>query len=578
MKKAMLAEVRPFQSLSTFFERTIARLQRTEIKQLDAYSLFVHYRANLAAGMSPEDARKDFRRLLEANLRTYTQEGIGDAAINEYGTEVLRGANAYPFRFRNALADDSILYTHLKNTEVYQGNPVLLRHFELELSAWAKLYMEVVAPFEDLIGRTDNPQLTKDLEQRGFRHLVPGNVAQGLCDVSPLLVSLFPELEGIKQIEMYEAPDKYVMASPRFWGHHNGETTIARLTRFVYIPSLGKFAFLERGLFTAYTNDQILEFFTLDGHEKPDLHSTEEILAHVAVLADVYREMAPVTVFQSIIDKIGKSPEIEVDKNIIRDGERDFSTQVAYMDALLTFEEELCKTHPELLVTQSQRLERPMLLVMHSLLRNKPLDVEHVTDDYRKIYEQMEFALNPSTARRIFNTLTLASHPDFSVRILSVIDCGTGTLLGASLHSLPEGLQGIDMHFGAGAAEMLAHFESQGIATKAELHAFCSTFDLDESTFTHWGVCKNKDCQCHSNQFLGPCDWCPICEAKDNLKKMGWNPNAEDENDSEQDSRRDQVDALPHKPVGLDLFVASIMNTDLIWERSFADYTSPAVH
>lgn len=566
-------------------EHTAARLKRTVVKPIDAHSLFVHYRANLAAGMSKEDARKDFLRLLEANLRTFTQEGIGAAQLNEYGIEVRKdttetktGTTESKLQFRNAFAQDAIASIRTENAKKYGKNQILLHHFELELTAWEKLYMDVVAPLEHLIGRNDTPELIPDLHELGFRHLVPGNAAPGLCDVSPLLVSLFPELDGVKQVEMYEAPEKYIMASPRFWGHHKGETTIARLTRFVYIPSIGKFAFLERGLFTSYTNEQILEFFTLDGKPKPDLHSAQEILAHVAVLAEVYREMAPLAVFQSIIDKIGVSPEVKVDEKIERTSERDFRPQLEYIEAILAFEEELCLEHPELLLAQERRLDSAMRLVMHSLLRNVPLNVRRVANDYEQIYSDLRHAQNPKAATRLFNTLTLASHPDIATRFLSIFDCGTGMVLGVNAQSLMDGLNGIDMYFGAGAGEMLTHFETHGITTQSELDAFCKTFHLDASTFSNRGVCKNPGCKCISTQFLGPCGWCPVCEAKDNLKQIGWNPNAKNESNVPTRESNEEDNSLPRQPVGLDLFVAAIPNPSLIRERSFADYTSPAVH
>ncbi len=531
----------------SIFNEIFARFKRPTIKGLDAYPLFTSYFQDQANGLSKEEAHRRFRIMLEANLRSYTQEGIGDRDIQEYGTEVTRARLVPKLQessdrivFRDYKDTDSLNDQRLKNREVYRDHPDVISYFDLELEVWDRLWHSVVLPIEELIGQSNQQTILSRLNKAGFRHLYDFESNPELCAVSFGIKALFPELENDDSIEIYEHPSKYILTSPRHPLHHKGETTVVRLVRFVYIPKINKFAFLERGLFTAYTNDEVASFYTLDGQPKPKFNRVEEMLAHIATISQEFNALPPHAVFNHIINILGDFPEVPVGKNVVREKVRTFSTQIEYIERVLAFEEQMLTMHPSLASTLEKRLQWIMEPVEHSLLRANTLDVELQVANYTRIFSDLSIAQNPQSAKRQFRLGVLSSYPEFAIRVGSILDCSTGTLLGG-VRQL-NGFGGLESMVGTSAFSALKSLEGKSILNRAEFESYARSLGKDPDKFTTVGKCKCKSCASKGlDNYLGPCGWCLGCEVKDDLGLSG--PLNFDEMESVE--KNDNSDVLP---------------------------------
>ena len=485
-------------------------LKRTTIKDLDLGVLFDGYFSDLTEGVDREEAKRRFTSLLEMNLRTYTQEGVGDKDIAEYGTRVVREEGV--IKFPNTCYEDALNDQRRESYQIYHDQAIL-RHFDIELNTWDKLWRETIAPFEDLIGEENQRYIIQRLRDLGF--------VEKSCELNHSLHALFPALAAETTVPIYELPDKFIMVSPRFFAHHRGQTSIARLTRFVYIPLLNEFAFLERGLFTAYKNEQITEFFTLDGNPKPKFHSSEEILSHVAVLASEFNNLPPHAVFNLIIEKLGVFPKIPLHKNVVLDKERSFVSQLEYVDRILEFETELCTQHPDLITSRSRRLDQSTKVIMHSLLRANELEVEKHVNNYLQIFGDIGYAQNPKNATKLFNQLTLVSYPDFATRVVSLIDCGTGTALGGIKMGENTFSSIVGSLYGEKGMVLLNKYAKKGgdrPKNLDEVREICQVFHKDPNKYTTWrecGMCKQTT-YVWGKENKG-CDVCPMCEVWDDI-------------------------------------------------------------
>lgn len=521
----MSAEQQPL----SFVREIFHKLHRPVIKGLDAYPLFHSYFCDLAKGIEKEEAHRRFRLMLEANLRSYTQEGIGNQDIQEYGTEVTR-ARCVPrlqedsdrIVFRDYKDTDTLRDQREKNREVYKHDPQVIDLFDTELNTWEHLWNKVVLPLDALIGEPNSEIIIRALHTHGFVYRDVSNSTSELCEVSYAIKALFPELGNDQTIEIYEHPEKYVLVSPRNRLHHNGETSIARLTRFVYIPKLNKFAFLERGLFTAYENKDIATFFTLDGKDKPTFKRDEDMLSHIAVLASEFTNLPPHAVFNHIITAIGYFPEIPVGDNVVREKPRSFHTQIAYVEQVLAFEEQLVTENPELLASLKQRLEWVLEPVEHSLLRANTLDVHAQVANYIRVFSNPDAARHPNGAKKSFRLGVLKSYPDFSIRVGSVLDCSTGALLGGVKQA--GSLGGLESMIGADATKALYALEGTSVRNRAQFEAYAKALGKDPSLFTRWGTCVYPGCPATKKglqNYLGDCNCCMACEKKDDLGLHG---------------------------------------------------------
>ncbi len=548
-----------------FLRKISERLGRPIIRGLDAYPLFIRYFNNLSQGIEKNEALRKFRNELEVNLRSYTQEGIGDRDIMEYGTKVVRDKNG-TISFVDYRGVDTLGYQREQNRITYKDHPDVIAYFDKELGTWENLWRTAIYSLEDLIGEPNPDIILPRLHEAGFRHLRVNETIPELCEVSVALTSLFPELANDKFIELYEHPQKYVLASPRHRLHHNGETSIARLVRFVYVPKLNTFAFLERGLFTAYTNDEITTFFTLDGKDKPHFSSPEEILAHVAFLTQEFATQAPHAVFNHIINKLRSFPEIPVGNNVIREKPRTFTTQIEYVEQILAFEEHALIEHPELEKTLKQRLQHILEPIEHSLLRGNELNVKAQVENYIRIFSNLPTAQNPEAAREKFRLGVLASYPDFATRVGSILDCSTGSLLGGLRKA--GGLGGLESVMGNNAFTALQHLEGKSISNRAEFESLARCLGKDPSKFLNWGVCQCEHCASKGlENFLGPCGWCLACEVKDDLGIMGALPDLSDNSNalSPLHESEETYDRTEHKrKTSLTTVVASVANPNLL--------------
>lgn len=523
MLAEQLSSIPIFREFSRLFSR-----RGPKIPGLDAHALFAPYFADLDRGINRTDAHRRFRIMLESNLRSYVQEGIGDKDIQEYGIEVTR-ANLVPnlqdessrIVFRDYKDTDSLRDQRRNNREKYKDYPDVIDYFDLEIEAWDKLWHSILLPLEELIGEANTHLIISKLELAGFRHLDVSAFPE-LCTVSPGLKALFPELGDVDSIEIFEHPDKYVLTSPRHPLHHKGQTSIARLVRFVYLPKINKFAFLERGLFTAYDNDEIALFHTLDGNSsKPKFKTPEEMLQHASLLASEFTTLPPHAVFNHIIELLGHFPEIPVGDNVIKGKARSFHTQIEYLERILEFEENLMTTQPELANSLQERLKWVLEPVEHSLLRANNLDVDSQVANYVRTFSDTQLALDPKQAESSFRLGVLASYPDFATRVGSILDCSTGTMLGG-LRSMPS-VGGLESIIGSNAFSALKSLEGRSITNRAEFESYARALGKDPAKFPTLGKCKCPDCSSRGLNYLGPCGWCLGCEVKDDLGLGGNN-------------------------------------------------------
>lgn len=526
--------------------------RKPPIKPLSLSVLLEQYLNDMNDGMDPARAWRHLATMLETNLRTALGEGIGDREISEYGVRVTVDNGRIVF---HDLQGKEILSTQRAHNQIfYKNHPDVIAYFNKELDAWEKAWGEFVAPLTDLIGETNTREKTSQLEGMGWRKR---------DEQTPTgLKALFQdELGGVQNVELWEHPIKKVLVSPPHPLHHNGETSIARLVRFVYIPSINQFAFLECGLFTAYTSEQITQFFTLDGKGgKPRFENPEDILSYVVNLAENLNELPPNAVFNEIIKIIGYFRGVGVDGSIADSKiPRTLDTQIAYALEILKFEAELCKD-PALRATAWQRLTIAEQLVLHSLLRATELDVKNHVANYIATYSNRLNALKPFRVMPDLRNATVSAHPDFANRVFSVFDCGQGTMLGGlqtfgSGSLLPTlGLDKFSM------LQKLIERGEPGITSRHELERVCHLLGKNPDLYSKMGRCG----LCGKLTFVWPfenggCSVCPACEYLDDL---GLSPSDFDLSPGWQGKNPPfgKLEQNNHPQIGLSVFVASMFS------------------
>lgn len=529
------------------------------IKALDLGVLLEHYLDDVENGMDPARAWRNLATMLEANLRTALGEGIGDREIGEYGVRVTIEDGRIVFH--DPQGKEILSKQREHNLKVYKDYPEVITYFNQELDVWENVWRQFTDPLTKLIEKSDISEITDGIKRMGWqkRGGQKPNGAPELSRVSPGLISLFPNLRDLQEVELWEHPIKKILVSPPHLLHHNGETSIARLIRFVYIPKINQFAFLECGLFTAYTTEEITQFFTLNGEEKPRFTKPEEILSHVANLAEHYNALPPHAVFNEIIKTIGYFKRVKVDGKIAGpEISRTLDTQIAYVMKILEFEIVLCKD-PALRATVQDRLKMVTSLVLHSLLRAKELDVGKHVAIYKETYLNHQNALHPHRAKRDLWSATVLTHPDFTNRVFSVFDCGQGTLLGG-LKTL--GSENLLTTLGLETVPLLRGLVKRelGITTRQELVRVCRALGKDPDLYSTIRKCG----LCDKPTFVWPfetggCNICPVCEYMDDY---GLTPNDLDFSSSNQVNA--VSDTIPkqegHKKIGVSIFVTALFS------------------
>ncbi len=548
----------------SFFQKITERLSKPKIEDFSAFAVFEKYLQDLQSGISRELAKERRRALLSTNIRTYTQEGIGAKHIHEYGTLVSRafavpGLNEQSDRivFSNLFYNDVIAGQHAQQEN--EPHPLIRDRYKQEFSTWERSWQKLLLGIEQYIGYPDKKALVQELLLKGFIHRNSDEHAL----VSEGLQALLPSLGDDAYVEMYEHPERLILTSPRFFAYHKGETSIARHMRLVYIPKTDSFVFLEAGFFTAYKNHEIAQFHTLAENHFPLPESPTDILAQISILAQAYKDYPPHALFSLIVEKLGHFPEVPVGENVITTTERSFDSQIEYLESIFDFEEQLLSAYPHLYKSIRERLAQPTETIMHSALRANTLNVEELLQAYKTIFSDPLYAQNPLAAKNILDGLRAIHYPDIGTRVTSLIDCGTGTVLGGMKNLSPTQLTGkIDGLFGAGAIDMLSTASQKGISSESELRSFCNKFGLDHTRF-HTGVCRTDGCR---STYVGECSICPACEMKYTLGLMDEHGNTDSHDHNETIKNAEIQEKKSRRPTTIGTAVASVTNVGLLKE------------
>jgi len=456
--------------------------------------------------LSREAATAQLQQLLLLNMRSYTQEAVGGTVINQIATQAKKEETGW--HFTDTYYED-VSKGWLASIGQTQDQEIKDR-YTLEIGSWMKVWHQHLALVDDLPDK--NPEeVTSKLLKKGFSLL---SQSQGLL-VSKSLAALFPQIKEGQKIEAYQSPQPLMVASPNFKHYHRGETTIARYSRLYYLPEISEFVILEDGLFTAYSNEQIAQF--LSWGQAEDLpNKSEEFFVFVAVLGDQLASLAPHAIFQLVIDKLGFFPEIPIGDNVVVDKERNYDTQLDLIIRLFELEYDRQQEFQSSMSAQ-QRLKQMTQVIEHSLLRANDLDVFSLLQDYLAVFSP-EQETHSKKDKNQFGLRVMKSYPDFMVRVQSLIDCGSGSILGGVQRLSPTQLSGV---LGVDRLNVISQLSGKNITNRSEFNKLAKSLGKDTHRFTSLGKCGN----CGAKTFLGECGWCVLCEYKDDLginQNLNW--------------------------------------------------------
>lgn len=477
------------------------------IEQFSAYKIYEKFEQDLKS-VDLEEARRRRLALLETNLKTYVQEATGDQTIFPYATRVIRISGRIVLQ---NLQYQDVEQQQRENLEK-EPNKELRRHYQKEHILWNLVWNQLIDEIIEQVGNPNRRSTEQALLAKGAKRKtlnLPTTQEAGSfkfnMDSFSGLKRLFPSLAMEESIEILELPKKIIFTSPSYEFYHDGQTTLGRHVRLVYVPLIHEFVLLAEGLFTGYEDVDIAKLH-LFGQEKKLPQTKEELFWNIQVLAEDYAEVAPHALFEELIKLIGRFDPPPVGEGVVMTQllQRDLSTQIEYLERIFEIESDLCQKDP------LRRSQLPLMMreatgfVMQTALRDKAIDVELHINNYLKSFSHLP--RNMHEVRETFIRQTIGFHPDFATRVVSLVDCGTGTVLGA-----PNMLN------------QLRAFELAGVnlSTTQEVLNFCRQFNLDNpARFSELGQCAMCG---EKNVYIWPreeggCNVCPVCEAKDNLR------------------------------------------------------------
>ncbi len=499
---------------------------REVINQFDPISVFEKFEHDISIyGLA--EARQRRKDLLESNLKTYVQEATGMRTVFPYATRVTLAKLISGLGVSDRLVFQNAQYRDVELEQAKrlerEPSPQLRTHYQKEHELWLSVWHQLVDDIASLVGQTDSGKITTALLEQGAKttHLnLPDATAPKSINfnMDPLggLRSLFPALRLAETIEIIELPKKLIFASPSFAFYHDGETTLGRHVRLVYLPQINEFVILAEGLYTGYRDEDIAKLHLLG--EQPKIPaSKEELFWYVQALATEYGNLPPQAVFEHLINLIGHFDAPSVGEGVVTTDllQRDLSTQVEYLESIFEYEHHQLLKDPKRSKRLAVLLKQPTQQVMHSALRGQILNVKELLLAYQESFHTLSSDLRPSD--QAFAKRALVINPDFATRVVSLVDCGTGTILGT-----PRlGSQSLETVLGRQNFNQLLSLDlsQKGITNQQDLLEFCRTFGLDNpARFSQIGTCA----MCGKQTLIWPremggCNVCPVCEVKDNL-------------------------------------------------------------
>lgn len=467
-----------------------------------------------------QEANSRLESLLLLNMSSYAQEARGKAQITQIATQAARHpTNGGGWTFRDSFYDDVGL--GWQQTLEQTKNEQIKNRYNQEFSSWMRVWQQHLSLVDDLDNLSSDVVGAK-LSKKGFSLM---SEDEGL-EVSQSLTALFPQLKEGDQITAYKSPQPLLVASPSFEHYHRGETTIARYSRLYFLPDVGEngeWVILEDGLFTGYTDQQIKEFLKLDAQQKELPKQKDDFFEFVAFLGQELQDMPPQVIFQMIIDQIGFFPQIKTGKNVEVEKEQNFDSQLELIMRIFEFEQQnviLSEVEGSASIPQHSktaihfRLRQISKVIEHSLLRANDLNVESLFNDYLSLLSDSDDVAIKTQSSKTFDFKVIQSYPDFMTRVQSLIDCGSGSILGGVHHLSPTQLQSV---LGFDRFNIISSLSGKNITSRSQFEKIAKNLGKDAKRFSSLGKCQH----CGAHTFLGECGWCVLCELKDDLGMDG---------------------------------------------------------